>query len=224
MPDPARSEVPMTTVLLADDHTLLRKGVRSLLERSGKLRVVGEAADGRAAVQAVADLRPDVVIMDVAMPLLNGIEATRQIVAEYPRTKVVALSMHGNRRVVVEMLRAGAAAYVLKLSAFEEVTRAVEAAMAGESYLSPSVARLVVEEVVSHDQLSSPFVSLTSREREVVQLLAEGRNSKAIAEALDISVRTVDSHRKKVMDKLGLRSVADLTRYALSEGLVWTED
>ena len=211
------------TVLLVDDHRLMREGLRGLLERQDGISVVGEAGDGRTAVKMARELRPDVVIMDVVMQDLNGIEATRQIVSE-TAAKVVALSMHSSKRTVVEMLRAGASAYVLKLSAFDEVARAVRAAAAGERYLSPTVANVLVDELVSPDGASSAFTALTPREREVLQLLAEGKNTKEIAATLCISARTVDVHRKRVMDKLGMGSVAELTRYAMREGLVPLED
>ena len=212
------------SVLLADDHRLLREGLRSLLESESEISVVGEADTGRVAVSMARELRPDVVIMDVAMPDLNGIEATRQLVSDAPGTRVVALSMHSNKRMVVEMLRAGASAYVLKLSAFDEVARAVRAAATGERYLSPSLANVVVDELVSPDAPSSAFSALTPREREVLQLLAEGKNTKEMAALLHISARTVDVHRKRVMDKLGMNSVAELTRYAMREGLVPLDD
>ena len=209
-----------TTVLLADDHTMLRQGLRSLLEHEAGLEVVGEASDGRTAVRMARELAPQVVIMDVAMPELNGIEATRQIVADLPGARVIALSMHSSKRMVVEMLRAGASGYVLKLSAFDELAQAVQTVAAGGRYLSPSVAGVVVDELVSPEAPSSAFSALTPREREVLQLLAEGNNTKEIAAILQITARTVDVHRKRVMDKLGMNSVAELTRYAMREGLV----
>ena len=209
-----------TTILLVDDHQLLREGLRSLLDRLEGYTVVGEAGDGRTGVRLARELRPDLVIMDVSMPELNGIEATRQIVAELPHTRVLTLSMHVAKPRVLEALRAGAAAYVVKLGSFDEVAEAVRRVANGGQYLSPSVAELVLEEAVRPGGGASAYTALTARERQVLQLLAEGKNSKQIAVALDISVRTVDVHRKHVMDKLGLKSVAELTRYALREGLV----
>ncbi|MCP4679141.1 MAG: response regulator transcription factor [Deltaproteobacteria bacterium] len=211
-----------TNMIIADDHMLMREGLRSLLEKQQDIQVVGEASDGRTAVRMVQEKKPDLVIMDIGMPDLNGIEATRQIVESTSRTKVIALSMHSSERIVLEMLRAGASAYVLKLSAFEEVTRAVDAVIANKRYLSPSIAGVVIDKIMDQDSLEAPsaYSSLTPREREVLQLLAEGRNTKEIAFDLGISTRTVDVHRKNTMDKLSLYSVAELTRYALREGLI----
>jgi len=214
-----------TKIILADDHKLMREGLRGLLERQADLEVVGEVDDGRSAVRLASELHPDVVIMDIGMPALNGIEATRQIKSELPQTKIIGLSMHVNQRMVVEMLRAGASGYVSKLSAFEELARAVEAVIRGERYLSPSITGFVVDELLDAKGGSEPsvFTKLTSREREVLQLIAEGKSSKEIASALHISVRTVDVHRKNLMDKLEIDSVADLTRYAIREGMVSSE-
>lgn len=209
-------------VLLADDHALLRQGLRALLEQEADIEVVAEVADGRAVVQRSRELRPDVVVMDIGMPELNGIEATRRIRRQIPGIRIVGLSMHTSQRMVVEMLRAGADGYVAKLSAFEEVVRAVRAVTRGERYLGPLATTAVVEQAVNPGEGDEPpaFALLTAREREVLQMIAEGRNTKEIGGTLGISPRTVEVHRKNMMDKLDLHSVAELTRFALREGLV----
>ena len=215
-------------ILLADDHEMMREGLSSLFERNEGMEVVAEAADGHATIRLARELRPDAVVMDISMPKLNGIEACRQITKHDPGVKVVALSMHANRHMVIEMLAAGASAYVLKLSAFDEVVRAVETVLKNERYLSPGVAGVVVDEAVrgGRPRPDSAFSTLTPRERETLQLVAEGKGTKEIAAILGISARTVDVHRKNTMGKLRLDGVAELTRYALREGLTsldeWT--
>lgn len=210
-----------TTVLLADDHKIMRDGLRALLEKEHDLEVVGETDNGRGAVRLARELKPDVVVMDVGMPDLNGIEATRQITAEVPSTRVVALSMHADRRFVTGMLSAGASGYVLKAGAFEELSSAIRAVMARRVYMSPQITDLVVEDYVR--RLSEPVPAaespLTPREREVLQLLAEGRSTKEIATRLHLSASTVDTHRRHIMEKLDLHTVAELTKYAIREGL-----
>jgi DNA-binding NarL/FixJ family response regulator len=208
-------------ILLADDHKIVRDGLRALIERQPGLEVAGEAENGRAAVELTRQVSPDAVVMDVGMPDLNGIEATRQIVAEGAGVRVIALSMHSDRRFVTEMLRAGASGYLLKDCAFEELTQAVQVVMGGQTYLSPGIASVVVEDYVR--QAGEEAVGLTGREREVLQLLAEGRSTKQIAERLRVSAKTVETHRQKLMEKLNLRSVADLTKYAVRAGLTSLE-
>ncbi len=211
----------MTTILLADDHRVVREGLRTLLSQEPDLSVVGEASDGRQVVELARSLKPDVVIMDIAMPELNGIEAARLIVAENPRIRIVALSMYADRRFVTQILRAGALGYVLKEAAFEELAHAIRTVAGGKPYLSPSVAGFVVEEFV---QQSSPVPAksldlLTNREREVLKLLAEGKRARDIASELKIGVKTAEAHRQNLMNKLEMHTIAELTRFAIREGL-----
>ncbi len=212
-------------LLLVDDHEMMRDGLRSILEQDDQIEVIGEAASGRDAVELAARLLPDIVVMDVAMKDLNGIEATRQIRAASPRVKVLALSSHSDSRYVTAILDAGACGYVLKANAYDDLRRAIEAARAGKSYLSADVTQAVIG--ASFDgrtrTASADRVPLSPREREVVQLLAEGLSSPQIAKRLFIATTTVDSHRRNVMRKLGLHTVADLTKYAIREGLTTLE-
>ena len=211
-------------VLIADDHQIMREGLRAMLEKEHDIVVLGEAEDGRMIERLARELAPDVIIMDVAMPDLNGIEATRQIVAELPGVKIIALSMHDDRRFVLNMLKAGAAGYMLKDSAFTDLAKAIRVVMSGKTYLSHEVADIVVKDYVSSSQPaeSSAFHLLSPREREVLQLLAEGKTSAKIGEKLHISLKTVETHRQQIMVKLKIRSVAELTKYAIREGLTST--
>ena len=217
-----------TTIVLADDHEIMRNGLRALLEKSGEHTVIGEAESGREAIRLVRDLKPDIVVMDIGMPDLNGIEATRQLSSESPGVRVVALSMHRDRRFVTGMLEAGASAYVLKSGAFNEVMEAIGAVLVGRIYTSPKVTDMVMEDYIRKLSLPqsdlTPKSPLTPREREVLQLLAEGNSSKEIADALNISVNTVDTHRHRIKEKLNLRSVAELTKYAIREGFTSLDD
>jgi len=183
--------------------------------------VVGEAADGRAAVQQVRNLSPDVVIMDIAMPDLNGIEATRQILAERPEIKIVALSMHSDSRFIAEMLRSGALGYLLKNCAFEELTKAIHSVVDGQTYLSSGIAEVVTKEYVrrlTETELTAPTI-ISDREREVLQLLAEGKSTKQVASCLHVSIKTIETHRRQIMRKLNINSLAELIKYAVREGL-----
>ena len=211
-----------TRVILADDHTIMREGLRGLLAKVPRVEVVAEAEDGRAAVKLARKLTPDVVIMDIGMPDLNGIEATRQIAAKSPDVKVLGLSVHCDRRFVAQMLAAGAAGYLPKDCAFEELASAISTVAANRKYLSPSVVDAVVEHYVQQMEASgsTAYTVLSPREREVLQLLAEGQTTKQIALSLHVSPKTVETHRRQAMEKLGLYSVAELTRYAVREGLV----
>ena len=206
-------------IILVDDHQLLRAGLRTLLSKERDLEIVAEASDGREAVKLVTKHSPDVVIMDIGMPNLNGIEATRQIREIAPRTRVVALSMHSGAQFVSRMLEAGASAYLLKDSAHEELLHAVRAVTAGQVYLSPAITGVVVDDYVRRAGTTSPGPLLTPREREVAQLLAEGRSTKEIAGRLFLSVKTIETHRQHIMEKLNISSIAELTKYAIREGL-----
>lgn len=208
-------------VFLADDHKVFRQGLRGILEEEPDVAVVGEAEDGRTAVSAIAGAKPDVVLMDVNMPGLGGIEATRQLLKTAPRVKVVALSMHVEEKFVAEMLRAGAVGYVCKKCDAEEVLAAIRCAVTGQTYLSPSISGPLVKSYVQHvgPDPSSLYATLTDREREVLQLLAEEKTVKEIAFELHLSVKTVHAHREHLMQKLNLTSLAGLTKYAVREGL-----
>jgi two-component system, NarL family, response regulator NreC len=211
-------------VVLADDHRIMRDGLRAVLTAAG-VQVVGEAGDGEAAIAEAARSHPDVVVIDIAMPKLSGIEATRQLRAKMPGTKVIALSMNSDRRYVMAMLEAGAAGYLLKDAAADELLMALDAVGRGETYLSPAIAASVVDHALRArpSPSSGPEKPLSAREREVVQLVAEGKSSKEIAMILHIAVPTVDTHRRQIMDKLQLRTIAELTKYAIREGLTSAE-
>ena len=214
-----------TRVLLADDHRIMRQGLRTLLEKQPHIEVVGEAEDGPTVVRLAQELSPDVIVMDIGMPGLNGIEATHRIIAEVPGVKVIALSMHSDRRFVAEMFKAGASGYLPKDCAFEELTRAIKAVVAGQNYLSPEIASVVVKDYVRHltETDLSALPSLTSREREVLQLLAEGKSTRQIASCLHVSESTVATHRQNIMEKLDIDNIAGLTKYAVRAGLTSLE-
>ena len=206
-------------IILADDHKIVRQGLRNMLEQETDLEVLGEADDGRMAVRLVRELSPQVVIMDVGMPDLNGIEATRQVLAESPGVKVIGLSMHCDRHFVMNMLKAGASGYLLKDSAFEELATAIRMVLGGKMYLSTEIANIVIKDYLQGGGDESVFSVLTPREREVLQLMAEGKSSRQIADHLVISIKTVETHRMQLMHKLQIFSVAELTKYAIREGL-----
>lgn len=209
-------------IVLADDHGMMREGLKSLISKQIGMEVVGEAEDGYAVVRLVHDLKPDVVVMDIGMPDLNGIEATRQIVTENEGIKVLALSQYSDPRMVSEMFRAGAKGFVLKDSAFDELTRAVNAVYTERTYVSPDVAGDLINRHVRHgasgEQVSA-FSQLTDREREVLQLIAEGKTTRGIATKLYRSVKTIETHRRNIMHKLNLHSLPELTKYAVRQGL-----
>lgn len=210
------------TVLIADDHKIFREGLKMLLESQQDVQVLGEAENGRALVRMARQLQPDLVIIDVAMPEMNGIDATRQIKELGTGTRVLALSMHSDSRFVTQMLKAGADGYLLKDCAFNELTEAMQTVFQNRIYLSPGITDLVVKAYLEHAVDSggpgNPS-ALTSREREILQLVAEGKNTLEIAEILNISGKTVDTHRRQIMRKLDIHSVAELTKYAIREGI-----
>lgn len=209
-----------TKVLLADDHKIFRDGLRSLIEKEG-MEVVGEAENGRKAIKLAEKLMPDLIIMDVSMPDMNGIEATRKITAAIHDVKVIALSMHSDRRFVLGMLEAGASGYLLKDCAFGELASAINQVTKGNTYLSPKIADVVVKGYLNKntDSATKGGAVLTSREREVLQLIAEGLTAKEIAAHVFLSIKTIETHRRNIMQKLNMRSTADLTKYAIREGL-----
>lgn len=208
-------------IVLADDHKLFREGVRSLLEQKPDMKVLGEADDGRTAVNLVRELSPQVMIIDVTMPDLNGIDAARRIRAENPSVKVIALSMHAHRGLVREMLRAGAAGYLLKECAFGELVEAIHAVLEGRIFLSAEISQVVVNEYLkpSRGGEKSSVSLLTPREREILQLIAEGKTSEDVSRVLHMSRRTVEKHRARITTKLNIHSLAELTKYAIREGL-----
>jgi len=212
-------------VLLVDDHAIIREGLRSLLERQPEMEVIADTDDGRKAIELVQELLPNIVIMDISMPGLNGIEATRQITAEFPDVKVIALSIHSKRRFVADMLSAGATGYILKECLFDELVQAIKAVAAGGRYLSPRITDLVVSDYVKRLSATadSPFEALTTREREVLQLVAEGKSTKQIALELHVSTKTIEANRRQIMEKLNIHNVAELTKYAVREGLTTLE-
>jgi DNA-binding NarL/FixJ family response regulator len=208
-------------ILLADDHKIFRDGLRPLIAAHGGLEVVGEAENGLAAVALGCELEPDVAVLDVSMPGLNGIEATRRLARDAPNVKVIILSMHSDRRFVLEALRAGARGYVLKDAGFAELLEGVLVVADGHLHLTAAVGEQVVRDYLQlvDAEEGTAFSVLSPREREVLQLLAEGESTKEIAARLNLSAKTVESHRKAVMDKLEIRSIAELTKYAIREGL-----
>ena len=208
-------------VLLAEDHTIVRQGLRSLLDGETEIEVVGEAEDGRQAIEQAQRLLPDVVLMDITMPVLNGLEATRQIKKLFPQVKVLVLTVHSTEEYIFQILRAGASGYVVKQAAVSELVQAIQTVYQGDSFLSSSISRRVVEEYGRRaEAMEDKHDKLTDREREVLQLVAEGRTNREIAQLLHVTVKTVEAHRKHVMDKLSLHSTAELTRYALRKGMV----
>ena len=204
-------------ILLVDDHEIIRTGLRTLLQRERDLNVIGEASDGRMAVEMVREMTPDVIVMDLTMPHLNGIDATRQVTAIKPSVKVIGLSASGDDRMVVEMLRAGAVGHVNKTSAASELITAIRTVLKGSFYFSPDIVSRIAADNGEHAH--SAFDRLSPREREVLQLIAEGKATKEVAAMLRVSIKTAETHRRNLMDKLHVDSVAELTKYAIREGL-----
>jgi DNA-binding NarL/FixJ family response regulator len=215
-------EMTKIRVLLADDHRILRDGIRALFDDQADIEVVGEAEDGLKTVKMVAQLQPDVVVMDIAMPLLNGLEATRQIQRDYPRVKVLILTMHENEEYIRQVLAAGALGYVLKDAAARDLLGAIRAVYQGEAVLSPAITRLVIEDYLRWGDIRAEDTSdgLTPREREVLQLIAEGYTNKQMAEILNLSVKTIQSHRTNLMSKLDLHDRGELIKYAIQKKII----
>ena len=205
------------TVLIADDHQIVRQGLKALLEREG-FKVLGEAANGQEAVQMAEELHPDVAVLDLAMPILNGIDATREILRASPKTKSILLTMHTDRRYILEGLRGGAKGYVMKTHAADDLVRAIREAARGGTYLSPEISEAVV--LAYQNKTEIPPDPLSARERQVLQLIAEGKTTKEVASTLDISAKTGETYRTRIMEKLDLHITADLVRYAIRRGLV----
>lgn len=205
-------------IILADDHTLLREGLHALIDEQPDMTVIAKAEDGRTTVELAAALRPDIIVMDISMPGMNGMEATRQILAKDPGIKVLALSMHTDKRFIAEMLGAGASGYLLKDCAFEELICAIHALADRRTYLSPKISDTVVKDFASRFSKSTLSV-LAPREREVLQLLAEGKSAREIATILQVSVKTVQTYRELIMEKLDIHTIAELTKFSIREGL-----
>jgi two-component system response regulator NreC len=209
-------------ILLADDHRILREGIRALIEDQEDMQVVGEAEDGQATLKMVSQLNPDVVVMDIAMPLLNGLEATRQIRRDFPQVKVLILTMHENEEYIRQVLAAGALGYVLKDAAARDLLGAIRTVYQGEAVLSPAITRLVIEDYLRWGDIRPEDTTngLTAREREVLQLIAEGYTNKEIAEILSLSVKTIQSHRANLMNKLDLHDRGELIKYAIQKKII----
>jgi len=213
-----------TRVLLADDHVLVRAGIRALFEKIANVEVVGEASTGREALELVRSNLPSIVLMDIAMTELGGLEALPRITKDFPSVKVIILSAHANEEYVIRALREGASGYMLKDSATTELELAINSVIQGKIYLSPSISRTVIDDYLQRvGGAASPLEQLTSRQREILQLIAEGKNTKEIAAELDISIKTVESHRLQLMDQLDIHDIPGLVRYAIRNGLVSVE-
>jgi DNA-binding NarL/FixJ family response regulator len=211
-----------TRILLADDHRMVREGIRSLLEKENDIEIVAEAEEGRQAIHLARELQPDVVIMDITMPNLNGVEATRQIVTQFPQIKVIALSMHFSKIFVLNMLKAGALGYILKGDSSEELIKGVRTVSGGDAYFSPKAAKTVTE-VLANPLPNSPLDTLNPREREVFQLICEGKNTKQMALKLHVSTKTIEADRRKIMEQLDANSIPELVIIAIENGVISLE-
>jgi two-component system, NarL family, nitrate/nitrite response regulator NarL len=209
--------------LVADDHPVVRKGLQSCLGRQSHLHLIGEACDGDEALRKARELKPDVVLMDISMPGMNGLTVTELLRRELPKIKVLILSVHNNREYIFRVIQAGAHGYVSKEAPPDEVLRAIESVNAGEPFFSEDIARAALQEFVNSGGKKEPFAQLTIREREVLVLIADGKSNKEIAMQLDIGVRTIETHRERIMRRLGIHSVAGLTKYAIANGLISLE-
>ncbi len=209
-------------ILVADNHGILRQGIQALIEKQSDMEVVGQADNGLTAVEMTRELQPDVVLMDVTMPILNGIEATRQIKQELPETKVLALSVHAKREFVLDMVKAGVSGYVVKECVLDDLVRAIKAVIDNQSYLSPQIASIVLEDIIKDsifDITSNRYELLSAREKQILQLLTEGRPAKQIASRLGLSVKTIEASRRQIMGKANVDNLVDLTKYAIRKGL-----
>ncbi len=220
----------MLKIIVADDHKMFRAGLKSLLESESGVKVIGEAGNGRDLVKMALEKKPDVVVIDISMPDLNGIEATRQLTAAGLKTRIIGLSMHADVSYVRNMLQAGASGYMLKDCAYDELSTAIRMVSANQTYLSPQIADVIAKDYLRHlsspkesHEDDSPAAELSSREREVLQLIAEGKPTREIAEILNVSIKTVETHRKQIMNKLNMHSIAELTKYAIRKGLTSLE-
>ena len=210
-------------IVIADDHNIVRQGLRKLLEEEDSLKITGEAMNGREAVQKVQELKPDIIIMDIAMPVLNGIEAARQIKQSFLKTKIIILSMHDHTRYIRELLSIGVSGYLLKNAVSDDIIQAIKAAVKGEIYLSPSISNRVIEDYVGMNQKTSQdelYNTLTNREREVFQMMVEGYTTKKISEILCLSPSTIKSHRSNIMEKLKMENISKLIQYAIHLGII----
>jgi two-component system response regulator NreC len=210
-------------LLVADDHKIFRQGIKMLLEEESDLQVVGEASDGREAVKKATELKPDVILMDIAMANLNGLEATRQIKKQLPSAKVIMVTMHKNEEYVLQSFQAGASGFILKEGAVEELVSAIRSINSDKSFLSPSISKTLIDAYMRKmetGKTETPFDLLTDREREVLQLIAEGYTNREVAKSLFISVKTVEAHRAHIMQKLNIHDIAKLVKYAIQKGLV----